>query len=284
MPMTRSLGLLERLRDGEVLILDGAIGTELQRRGVPMDSTAWCALASKSHPELLRQIHIDYIDAGADIITTNTFPTARHVLEPAGLDEETERTAPTLRGHSLQSQIECARRLPWQARKLWAFRGKVGPMLSSRRIRRHCPGTGSSASQGRSGRKCGSLVLDVTGRRILTSRSVCTTARHSARGVGIPMLTCCRAGMNRWMQCLGLVELHRLAPIGRWLSTVWSPELCEHVLESRTGSTRRRSCFGSAPWMGRINPLVFEWLVGHATISDGWPARLWRNNDWWIVS
>ena len=89
-PMTRSLGLLERLRDGEVLILDGAIGTELQRRGVPMDSTAWCALAGKSHPELLRQIHIDYIDAGADIITTNTFPTARHVLEPAGLGDETE--------------------------------------------------------------------------------------------------------------------------------------------------------------------------------------------------
>ena len=107
--MTRSLGLLGRLLDGEVLILDGAIGTELQRRGVPMDSTAWCALASNSHPELLRQIHIDYIDAGADIITTNTFATARHVLEPAGVGEETEainRTAVALARQAVEQTAE----------------------------------------------------------------------------------------------------------------------------------------------------------------------------------
>jgi len=83
--------LLDRLDGGEILILDGAIGTELQRRGAPMDSVAWCAVATASHPELLRQIHLDYIEAGADIITTNTFSTARHVLEAAGLGGETER-------------------------------------------------------------------------------------------------------------------------------------------------------------------------------------------------
>ena len=83
--------LLDRLDEGEILILDGAIGTELQRRGAPMDSVAWCAVATASHPELLRQIHLDYIEAGADIITTNTFSTARHVLGAAGLGGETER-------------------------------------------------------------------------------------------------------------------------------------------------------------------------------------------------
>lgn len=81
---------LERLERGEILILDGAIGTELQRRGAPMDSVAWCAVATRSHPDLLREIHLDYIEAGADIITTNTFSTARHVLEATGLGEETE--------------------------------------------------------------------------------------------------------------------------------------------------------------------------------------------------
>ena len=80
---------LERIDSGEILILDGAIGTELQRRGAPMDSVAWCAVATRSHPDLLRQIHLDYIEAGADIITTNTFSTARHVLDAAGLGEET---------------------------------------------------------------------------------------------------------------------------------------------------------------------------------------------------
>lgn len=56
-----------------------------------MDSVAWCAVATRSHPDLLRLIHLDYIDAGADIITTNTFSTARHVLEAAGLGDETEK-------------------------------------------------------------------------------------------------------------------------------------------------------------------------------------------------
>jgi homocysteine S-methyltransferase len=87
-PMTRAL--LDRLAAGDTLVLDGAIGTELQRRGVPVDSTAWCALASRSHPDLLRQIHVDYITAGADVITANTFASARHVLEAAGLGSETD--------------------------------------------------------------------------------------------------------------------------------------------------------------------------------------------------
>jgi len=82
-------GLLERLDRGDVLVLDGAVGTELQRRGVPMDSQVWCAAANQSHPDLVHRIHLDYITAGVQIVTTNTFPAARHVLEAAGLGDET---------------------------------------------------------------------------------------------------------------------------------------------------------------------------------------------------
>src|SRR5215210_7884834 len=71
-----------RLDAGEVVILDGAMGTELQRRGVPMDDVAWDAAALDTHPDLVRE---DYIEAGAEVIITNTFATARHVLEPAGM-------------------------------------------------------------------------------------------------------------------------------------------------------------------------------------------------------
>ncbi|PZC50881.1 MAG: 5-methyltetrahydrofolate--homocysteine methyltransferase [Chloroflexi bacterium] len=75
----------QRLRDGEFLLLDGAIGTELQRIGVPMDDVAWCARAMRDHPDLVRALHENYIRAGADILTTNTFSAARHVLEAAGM-------------------------------------------------------------------------------------------------------------------------------------------------------------------------------------------------------
>ena len=79
--------LQQRLNGGEVIILDGAMGTELEKRGVPMDDVAWSAAALATHPHTVREVHEDYIRAGADVIITNTFSTARHVLEPAGMGE-----------------------------------------------------------------------------------------------------------------------------------------------------------------------------------------------------
>jgi homocysteine S-methyltransferase len=72
----------------ESLLLDGGTGTELRRRGVALDEAAWSAAASLSHYALLRAIHADYIAAGADVITTNTFATTRFVLEAAGLGDD----------------------------------------------------------------------------------------------------------------------------------------------------------------------------------------------------
>ena len=52
-----------------------------------MDDAAWDAAALLTHPDTVREVHEDYIRAGADVIITNTFATARHVLEPAGIGE-----------------------------------------------------------------------------------------------------------------------------------------------------------------------------------------------------
>src|SRR5262245_39309842 len=65
--------VFERIGRGEVIVLDGAMGTELQRRGVPMNRIAWSAVALHTHPEVIGAIHEDYILAGADIIITNSF-------------------------------------------------------------------------------------------------------------------------------------------------------------------------------------------------------------------
>ena len=70
-------------------MLDGAVGTQLQRMNVPMDNTAWAATALHSHPDTVRDMHAQYISAGADIVTTNTFSSARHNLEPLGLGGRT---------------------------------------------------------------------------------------------------------------------------------------------------------------------------------------------------
>ena len=76
-----------RLDLGEVLILDGATGTELQRRGAPMDAAAWCGPATLEHHDLLSEIHVDYIEAGADVVTANTFAASRLMLGAAGLGD-----------------------------------------------------------------------------------------------------------------------------------------------------------------------------------------------------
>ena len=74
-------------RNGTLLV-DGGTGSELRRRGVALDAAAWSGLAPLTHYELLRAIHSDYIAAGADVVTTNTFATARFVLAAAGRDAE----------------------------------------------------------------------------------------------------------------------------------------------------------------------------------------------------
>ena len=85
--MTIFADLQAQLDQGKVIFLDGATGTELQRRGVPMHGFAWSAAALDTHPQTVRTLHEDYIRAGADVIITNSFSTARHVLEPAGLGD-----------------------------------------------------------------------------------------------------------------------------------------------------------------------------------------------------
>jgi homocysteine S-methyltransferase len=67
--------LHRKLQAGQLVILDGATGTELERRGVPMHELAWSGMALDTHPDVVREVHQDYIAAGADIITTNTFAT-----------------------------------------------------------------------------------------------------------------------------------------------------------------------------------------------------------------
>ena len=54
----------ERLDGGEVLLLDGAISTEIEKRGVPMDQLVWSGLGSKIGSETLLEVHKDYIRAG----------------------------------------------------------------------------------------------------------------------------------------------------------------------------------------------------------------------------
>jgi S-methylmethionine-dependent homocysteine/selenocysteine methylase len=79
--------LKSRLDAGEVIVLDGGIGTELEARGVPMEYISWCGHANFDYLDVVQRVHEDYIRAGVDVITTNTFSSAKNVLEAAGYDD-----------------------------------------------------------------------------------------------------------------------------------------------------------------------------------------------------
>ena len=79
----------DKLRSGDTIILDGATGTEIARQGGAMNGAAWCGVANKTHPGIVREVHEAYVEAGCDVVITNTFATCRHVLAGAGLADET---------------------------------------------------------------------------------------------------------------------------------------------------------------------------------------------------
>lgn len=77
----------ERLLLPRPLLLDGATGTELNRRGVDTGLPLWSTQALLDAPDVLREVHTDYIAAGAEAITANTFRTNRRTLERDGIGE-----------------------------------------------------------------------------------------------------------------------------------------------------------------------------------------------------
>jgi len=76
---------------GDPVVIDGGMGTQLEKVGVPMHGKVWSGEAVLSHPAAVRRVHEDFIRAGAEVIITNTFATGRHMLEPGGLGEHVER-------------------------------------------------------------------------------------------------------------------------------------------------------------------------------------------------
>jgi S-methylmethionine-dependent homocysteine/selenocysteine methylase len=65
------------LADGGRLLLDGGLGQELVRRGVDTSHGLWSAQALLDSPETVTAAHRDFVDAGADVITTNTYATTQ---------------------------------------------------------------------------------------------------------------------------------------------------------------------------------------------------------------
>ncbi len=71
-----------------VLILDGALATELEHRGYNLKDDLWSAKILMEQPEAIRQLHYDYFNAGADCVITASYQATIEGYKKRGLNEK----------------------------------------------------------------------------------------------------------------------------------------------------------------------------------------------------
>ncbi len=98
--------MMERAKNEHVILMDGATGTEVERRGVAQLDNAWNGGAALSDPDILRTVHEDYIQNGAEIIISNTFANAKHALIDAGRETDFEQ----LNSQAVQIAVEARKK------------------------------------------------------------------------------------------------------------------------------------------------------------------------------
>ena len=101
------------------LLLDGGMGQEIVNRGGKGGFGDWAVAALYEDPELVREIHRDYVDAGADVITTNTYGTTRIRLQYIDMENRFDelvctagRLASQARDESGRTDLRIAASLP----------------------------------------------------------------------------------------------------------------------------------------------------------------------------
>jgi methionine synthase I (cobalamin-dependent)/5,10-methylenetetrahydrofolate reductase len=107
----------ERLEQGP-LLMDGAFGTVLHGRGIPIDQSF--DAVNINNPALVAEIHRAYIDAGSDLIETNTFGANRFKLADHGLQDRVEAIS--------RAAVAVARRVIAGSFKEVLLAGSVGPL------------------------------------------------------------------------------------------------------------------------------------------------------------
>jgi homocysteine S-methyltransferase len=113
-----------------ILVLDGALGTELQSRGKDVSNSLWSASLLVNDPQAIYDVHKDYLEAGADIIITSTYQASVEGFLAWGCSSETEalnlmkksvQLAIEARDNYVESNKEVSKRRPWVAASIGPY-------------------------------------------------------------------------------------------------------------------------------------------------------------------
>jgi homocysteine S-methyltransferase len=76
------------LKNGGLVLLDGAMATELEKRGADLNHSLWSAKLLIENPSLIKEVHLDYLRAGADVITTASYQASFTGLAKCGYNQK----------------------------------------------------------------------------------------------------------------------------------------------------------------------------------------------------
>jgi S-methylmethionine-dependent homocysteine/selenocysteine methylase len=274
--------LQQRLARGDVVILDGGTGTELQRRGAPMHGDAWSAAAMATHPEVVRAVHEDYLRAGAEIVIANSFGTSRHVLEAAGLGgrvAELNRRAIAV--------VREARDRVAPAHPVW-IAGSMSSFVPAGDQRRRPDPAAERANYREQAELLAAAGADLLMLEMLRDIEQSRAIVEAAAATGLPIIvgfTCTPLGSDGVVRLRGRDKERTLAEcLGPVLAA--APCLAVAVMHSNFETSERALDVVAAGWQGPlacypdsgewINP---DWRFGDlapddfASAAEGWVAR-----------
>jgi homocysteine S-methyltransferase len=107
-----------------VVILDGAMATELEQRGAPLDDRLWSAIVLLQHPEWIESVHYDYFAAGADVAITATYQATFEGFAAIGLDRDQAQAV-------LRRSVEVARSARTRFMASERFNGRIHPLIAA---------------------------------------------------------------------------------------------------------------------------------------------------------
>ncbi len=181
----------DRIAAGDIIVIDGGMGTELERHGVPMHARTWAGAALIEYPDAVVDIHADFIRAGAEVIITNTFAASPHMLEAMGHGENAETI--------IRGSVDLARRARDRVGRDVAIAGSISTMAPGGDLadpgNRHSDGE-IADSLGRMARALADGGCDVIALEMMQDTVRAPLAMLCAKETGLPVwlgLTCARA-------------------------------------------------------------------------------------------
>ncbi len=170
---------------GGVVVLDGAMGTELEARGAAMDDAAWCGLVNLRDPALVRAVHEDHIRAGADVVISNTFMSGLGPMLRAGATEaEFELGIGTAGAAARDAIARAASRPVVIAGSIGATRWGRPPLDPASDVPESLQ---LQAGYSRQARLLAELGVDVIALEMVTDTALGQAALEAALGSGLPV-------------------------------------------------------------------------------------------------